>query len=86
MWNAGDHEGLDRAGIHPRVGLPTTLIGIGRSKKHTYDKYGYAGAMRTQIDVGTFAYCGVTDVSSHLVYDVEGDHNTGMRDQGLDET
>ena len=39
--------------------------------------------MRTQIDVGIFAYCGIDDVESHLIYDVEGDHNTPRRDEGL---
>ena len=63
--------------------IPTTLIEIGGSSKRTYDKYGYAEAMRTQIDVGTFAYCGITDVDSHLIYDVEGDHNIKTREQGL---
>lgn len=63
--------------------LPTTLIGIGGSKKATYDKYYYYHAMRTQIDLGIFSYCGVTDVESHLIYDVEGDINAPNREQGL---
>lgn len=63
--------------------IPTTLIGIGGSKEHTYRKYGYDDAMRTQIDVGTFAYCGVTDVESHLIFDVEGDGNAEQRATGL---
>jgi NAD(P)H dehydrogenase (quinone) len=65
------------------VNVPTTLIGIGGSRKRTYDKYGYGDAMRTQLDVGIFAYCGITDVESHLIYDVEGDHNASIRDEGL---
>lgn len=64
-------------------GVPTTLIGIAGSTKRAYDKYGYSAAMRTQLDVGTFAYCGITDVESHLIYDVEGDHNAPNRDAGL---
>jgi len=63
--------------------IPTTLIGVGGSKERTYNKYGYAEAMRTQLDVGIFAYCGIDDVESHLIYDVEGDHNTVMRETGL---
>lgn len=77
----------DRGGTQPLNALlpsiPTTLIGIGGSKKRTYDKYGYDDAMRTQIDVGIFAYCGIDDVESHLIYDVEGAHNTQQRDTGL---
>jgi NAD(P)H dehydrogenase (quinone) len=65
--------------------IPTALIGIGGSKEATYDKYGYGEAMRTQLDVGTFAYCGLSDVESHLIYDVEGDHNSDKRSQGLEQ-
>lgn len=64
---------------------PTILIGIGGSGQGTYDKYGYADAMRTQIDVGTFAYCGITDVESHLIFNVEGDVNAPVRAEGLRE-
>ncbi|GAB3755797.1 hypothetical protein GCM10027591_04870 [Zhihengliuella somnathii] len=45
--------------------------------------YGYDEAMRTQLDVGVFAYCGIRDVESHLIYDVEGDHNAENRTTGL---
>ena len=31
--------------------------------------------MRTQIDVGIFAYSGITDVENHLIHDAEDDHN-----------
>lgn len=64
-------------------GIPTMLVGVGGSKRGTYDKYGYAEAMRTQLDVGIFAYCGIDDVESHLIYDVEGNHNGGNREAGL---
>ncbi|AJY47123.1 NAD(P)H-dependent oxidoreductase [Martelella endophytica] len=64
--------------------IPTVLIGIGGSSQRTYDKYGYDEAMRTQLDVGTFAYCGVRDVESHLIYNVEGDENAPLRAEGLD--
>ncbi|MGP9501930.1 NAD(P)H-dependent oxidoreductase [Specibacter sp. AOP5-B1-6] len=64
--------------------IPTVLIGIGGSKEHTYEKYGYDEAMRTQLDVGIFAYCGIDDVESHLIYDVEGDHNSATREAGLE--
>nr|WP_197736985.1 NAD(P)H-dependent oxidoreductase [Rhodococcus rhodnii] len=63
--------------------IPTALLGVGGSKEPTYSKYGYDDAMRTQIDVGTFAYCGIDDVESHLIFDVEGDHNAPNRDDGL---
>lgn len=62
---------------------PTILIGIAGTKQRTYAKYGYDSAMRTQIDVGTFAYCGITDIESHLIYDVDGELNADKRDAGL---
>jgi NAD(P)H dehydrogenase (quinone) len=77
-------EDRGKAELHGRLtNLPTVLIGVGGSKKATYDKYDYAKAMQTQLDLGIFAYCGVTDVQSHLIYDVEGDHNAANREQGL---
>ncbi|MDV3128362.1 NAD(P)H-dependent oxidoreductase [Mycobacterium sp. 21AC1] len=86
-WAYQYGEGVDDRGKEPPTSLlrnvPTTLIGIGGSAKRTYDKYGYADAMKTQIDVGVFAFCGVTDVESHLIYDVEGDHNATIRADGL---
>lgn len=68
-------------GLLPRV--PAALIGVGGSKQRTYDKYGYGEAMQTQLDIGIFAYCGITDVESHLIYDVEGEHNAENRITGL---
>lgn len=61
--------------------IPTMLLATGATAQPTYSKYGYDEAMYTQLDVGTFAYCGLTDVESHFIYDVEGDAIT--REQGL---
>lgn len=63
--------------------IPTVLIGIGGAKEETYDKYGYGQAMRIQTDLGIFAYCGITDVQSHLITDVEAVQNAAKRTQGL---
>ena len=63
--------------------LPTLLLGVGGSKKATYEKYNYEEAMKIQIDLGIFSYSGVTDVESHLIYDVEGEINAPNRKQGL---
>lgn len=86
-WAYQYGQGVDDRGQKPLNALlrnvPTTLIGIGGSKERTYDKYGYRDAMRTQLDVGIFAYCGVTDVDSHVIYDVEGDANGPQREAGL---
>ncbi|MBJ3775309.1 NAD(P)H-dependent oxidoreductase [Acuticoccus mangrovi] len=86
-WAYQYGKGVEDRGKAPLSSLlgnvPTVLIGIGGSTQATYDKYGYADAMRTQIDVGTFAYCGITDVESHLIFNVEGEHNAPNRRQGL---
>ena len=68
-------------GLLPRA--PTALIGVGGSKQRTYDKYGYGDAMYAQLDIGIFAYCGISDVESHLIYDVEGEHNADNRSAGI---
>lgn len=86
-WAYQYGSGVEDRGMAPLNALlpsiPTSLIGVGGSKKRTYDKYGYAEAMQTQLDVGIFAYVGIDDVESHLIYDVEGDQNSANRDAGL---
>lgn len=88
-WAYQYGSGVEDRGKEPLSGLlphvPTTLIGVGGSKQRTYDKYGYGEAMRTQLDVGIFAYCGISDVESHLIYDVEGEHNGDTRAAGLNQ-
>lgn len=86
-WAYQYGRGVQDRGKEPLNGLlpsvPTALLGIGGSKYTTYNKYGYDVAMRTQLDVGIFAYCGIRDVESHLIYDVEGAHNAANRSSGL---
>ncbi|MGY1550271.1 NAD(P)H-dependent oxidoreductase [Microbacterium sp. A588] len=86
-WAYQYGRGVEDRGRAPLHGLlpstPTVLIGVGGSKQTTYEKYGYDDAMRTQLDVGIFAYCGINDVESHLIYDVEGDHNAPNREAAL---
>lgn len=86
-WAYQFGDGVEDRGKKPLSSLlgnvPTTLIGIAGASQRTYEKYGYDQAMRTQLDVGIFAYCGITDVQSHLIYDAEGDHNAPIREQGL---
>ncbi|MEE4023800.1 NAD(P)H-dependent oxidoreductase [Gordonia sp. PKS22-38] len=86
-WAYQYGRGVEDRGAAPLSGLlpsiPTALVGVGGSSKRTYDKYGYDEAMRTQLDVGIFAYCGMNDVESHLIYDVEGDVNAPKREDGV---
>jgi NAD(P)H dehydrogenase (quinone) len=60
-------------------GKPVMLIGVGGTRQATYDKYGYGDALRTQIEVGIFNFCGMTDVETHLLLDVDGEANAERR-------
>ncbi|CEE37438.1 flavodoxin family protein [Xanthomonas citri pv. citri] len=51
--------------------LPVHLVAIGASGKPTYDKHGYATAMKTQIEHGIFGYCDARVVSSHLLTEAD---------------
>jgi len=64
---------------------PTLLLGIGGSTERTYRRYRYDEAMRTAIDVGVFSYCGIRDVETHLLFDVEGDANAQRREDYVGE-
>ena len=59
--------------------MPVMLIGTGGIRQATYDKYGYIDAIRTQIDVGIFGFCGMRDVERNLMHDVDGDANAERR-------
>ncbi|MBC7800076.1 MAG: NAD(P)H-dependent oxidoreductase [Gemmatimonadaceae bacterium] len=61
------------------VDKPVMLIGTGGIRERTYAKYGYSDAMRTQIEIGIFGFCGMTDVETHLFHDVDGDANAERR-------
>ena len=58
---------------------PVMLVGTGGTRQATYDKYGYGDALRTQIEVGIFNFCGMTDVETHLLLDVDGEPNAERR-------
>jgi NAD(P)H dehydrogenase (quinone) len=67
-WAYDDAEGrvvkkLDRLKVH--------LVGLGAADERTFNKRGYTGAMKTQIDTGIFDYCGAPVVSSTLLLEVE---------------
>ena len=82
-------EGVEDRGKAGLKGLlanrPTLLLGIGGSTERTYRRYRYDDAMRTAIDVGVFSYCGIRDVETHLLFDVEGDANADRREAYLDD-
>ncbi|SNQ49754.1 NAD(P)H dehydrogenase [Frankia canadensis] len=76
------HRRQDEAGsVLPAV--PTLLLAVAGSTQRRYDNRGYHGAMRTQIEMGIFNYCGLVDVESLFIYDVEGDGNQTQRAAGL---
>jgi len=47
--------------------LDVHLVAIGGADLGTYERHGYAAAMRTQIDHGIFDYCGAPVVGSELL-------------------
>jgi NAD(P)H dehydrogenase (quinone) len=52
---------------------PVLLLGSAGSRGATYRKYRYDDAMTTQIDVGILGYCGLRNVSTRILYDVNED-------------
>lgn len=47
--------------------LPVHLVAIGGADPGTYDRHGYFGAMKTQIDHGIFDYCGARVLTSEFL-------------------
>jgi NAD(P)H dehydrogenase (quinone) len=52
---------------------PVLLLAVAGSRASTYRRYGYDGAMRTQIDVGVLGYAGLTDVTAEFFHEVDDD-------------
>jgi NAD(P)H dehydrogenase (quinone) len=67
-WAYSFEPGISRGRLKDR---PTLLVGVAGSRESTYTKYGYGEAMRVQIDVGILGYCGLRDVETHILFDVE---------------
>jgi NAD(P)H dehydrogenase (quinone) len=53
--------------------LPVHLVGIGGADAGTYERHGYFGAMKAQIDHGIFDYCGAPVETSELLLESDGD-------------
>ncbi|MGF6233122.1 NAD(P)H dehydrogenase (quinone) [Inquilinus ginsengisoli] len=47
--------------------LPVHLVALGGAGQGTYQRHGYSGAMKTQIDHGIFDFCGAPVVTSELL-------------------
>ncbi|EMI48453.1 NAD(P)H oxidoreductase [Stenotrophomonas maltophilia AU12-09] len=62
---------LQRLNVH--------LVGLGGADAAMVERRGYDAAMRTQIDMGIFDYCGARVLSSHLLLDAD----TGAADAHL---
>lgn len=58
-------EGQETTRLLDRLLVQT--VAIGGATQHTYDKRGYAEALRTQIDEGIFDYVGARRIGSHLL-------------------
>ncbi|WP_347905319.1 NAD(P)H-dependent oxidoreductase [Pseudomonas purpurea] len=66
--------------------LHVHLVGVGGADGETYERHGYAAAMKTQIDHGVFDYCGASVVTSELLLESEtrapAGHLNAARDLG----
>ena len=63
------HESLESPLIKKLSHLHVHLVAIGGAKLDTYQRYGYADAMKAQIETGIFNYCGAPIISSTLLLD-----------------
>ncbi|PBV89685.1 NAD(P)H dehydrogenase [Pseudomonas aeruginosa] len=63
--------------------LRVVLVGVGGADAGTFERHGYAGAMRTQIDHGIFDYCGARVVRSELLLESETADPIRHLDQAL---
>ena len=56
--------------------LRVHLVGVGGADTGTYERHGYFGAMKLQIDHGIFDFCGAKGVTSEVLLDVESKDGT----------
>ena len=47
--------------------LPVHLVALGGAGRRTYERHGYFGAMKTQIDHGIFDFCGARVATSEFL-------------------
>jgi NAD(P)H dehydrogenase (quinone) len=67
-WAYSFEPGRSRGLLRDR---PTLVLGVGGTRQSTYVKYGYDKAMEAEIDIGLLGYCGLRDVETYYVYEVE---------------
>ena len=68
-WAYDDSSGH---GVLKKLGhLPVHLVGLGGADDRTWQKRGYTGAMKTQIETGIFDYCGAPVRSSTLLLETD---------------
>jgi NAD(P)H dehydrogenase (quinone) len=56
--------------------LRVHLVGVGGADSGTYERHGYFGAMKLQIDHGIFDFCGAPVATSEFLLDVESKDGT----------
>ncbi|XXY52095.1 NAD(P)H-dependent oxidoreductase [Sorangium sp. So ce269] len=62
---------LDAGLVKKLRDLRVHLVALAGSDARTYERHGYFGAMKTQIDHGIFDYCGARVVTSELLHESE---------------
>lgn len=66
--NGWAYDEIPGGKLEKRLGhLPVHLVGLGGASRRTYDRHGYSGAMKAQIDHGIFDFCGARVVTSELL-------------------
>ncbi len=80
--NGWAYDYSPETGVVKKLGrLPIHLIAIGAADRGTYDRHGYAEAMKVQIDHGIFDYCGAPVLTSELLLLPDADAPEALLDK-----
>ena len=58
---------------------PLVVLGSCGSSERNFTKWDYDQAIRTEMDIGVFGYCGLHDVTRHMFYKVDSDETARAR-------
>ena len=58
---------------------PLVILAMNGTSERGYKKRSYDEAVRIEMDVGTFGYCGLHDVTRHMFYEVDTNEEARLR-------
>lgn len=58
---------------------PLVVLGTCGSSERAFAKRAYDEAIRVEMDIGTFGYCGIHDVTRHMFYEVDTNDEARIR-------